>query len=382
MRAAKIMIPLALVVLHALERATFAQTDAKTEAAAHFDRGLALAEQGSYQEAIPEFNRAYELSPHFAVLYNLGQTYVALQESVYAVQALRRYLSEGAAQVPASRRTQVEATIAREERNIATVTFHSNIGGAVIVIDGVEVGRSPMTEGVQVKAGPRVVSASAPGYRPSEQVLSLTGRERRVVEVRLEAEAAPAIAMAPAGGAAATAPTQPSALDLAARSDGSSASAAEPRASSSNGPTTTTPSSPPPPSIVATPGSPAAAPVPSGAKHWRRPVAYAVGGLGAGALVVGGVFGLRAFSKRHDSDAQCPLGQCSSEGVALNEQAKTAALVSNVTVGAGVVSLVAAAYLFVTAGNESVPPSSAVAGLRIIPQIASSEASVALGGAW
>ena len=73
MRLATFTIPVVLVALCAFQPATSAQTKTKAEARKHFDHGLALAKQGVYAEAVVEFNRAYELSPHFAVLYNLGQ---------------------------------------------------------------------------------------------------------------------------------------------------------------------------------------------------------------------------------------------------------------------------------------------------------------------
>src|SRR5512140_2420687 len=171
MRLARFTIPTALIVLCAFQPVTFAQTGTKAEARSHFDRGLGLAKKGDYAAAVVEFNRAYELSPHFAVLYNLGQAYAALGQSAFAVQALRRYLSEGADQVPAQRRNQVEADLARLGRQIASVTVRSDFAGAVIKVDGLEVGRSPLPEAVRVSAGVHVFSATAPGYRPWEQRL-------------------------------------------------------------------------------------------------------------------------------------------------------------------------------------------------------------------
>jgi len=115
----------------------------------------------------------------------------------------------------------------------------------------------------------------------------------------------------------------------------------------------------------------------------RRLAAYVVGGVGVGALVVGGVFGLRAMSKLHDSDSHCPNDKCSSEGVALNNQAKTAALVSDITVGAGLVSLAVATYLLITSGKaESAPVGKLAYGIRVLPEIGPGEARLALGGSW
>ena len=398
MRLARFTIPMALVALFAFQPLTFAQADAKAEARKHFDRGLVLAKQGVYAEAVTEFNRAYELSPHFAVLYNLGQAYGALGQPVYAVQALGRYLSEGGKEVPAQRRNQVEADIAREERHIAEVTVRSEIAGAVIQVDGIEVGRSPMPTPVRVNAGVHVFSASAPGYRPWEQKLVLPGQDQRMVEIRFEPLSPPAVAASPAANL-------PGAAPVAVLPSPGAASAPSPMAPvtpAAINPAVATPvatptvvpdaSALPAPAVVPTSGaqSPEAATAPSlvsapapAATGSRRTIAYVVGGVGVGSLIAGGVFGLRARSKLHDSDAHCPNNQCTPEGVALNDQAKTAALVSDITVGAGLVSLAVATYLLVTSGKAEPAPTGKLAhGIHVLPEMGPGEAKVTLGGSW
>ena len=96
-----------------------AQVDPRAMARKHFDRGLSLAEAGRYSEAIVEFDQAYQLSPHFAVLFNLGQAYAASDQPSQASRTLRRYLLEGGAQIPADRRKQVEREIARQDQRIS-----------------------------------------------------------------------------------------------------------------------------------------------------------------------------------------------------------------------------------------------------------------------
>jgi hypothetical protein len=73
----------------------------------HYERGLALVQQRDYQGALREFTVAYEVSPHFAVLYNIGQCQALLGHLPQAVEALSRYLGEGRYLVPAERRRQV-----------------------------------------------------------------------------------------------------------------------------------------------------------------------------------------------------------------------------------------------------------------------------------
>lgn len=94
-----------------------AQADQVQERAAarrHFNRGVELAKAGSYELALAEFRQAYQLSPHFSVLYNIGQAELALERPESAVETLRRYLVEGGEQIEPARRAEVESTVATE----------------------------------------------------------------------------------------------------------------------------------------------------------------------------------------------------------------------------------------------------------------------------
>ena len=99
--------------------------DPRDAARAHYAGGLALARVHYYQTALIEFTEAYRLSPHFAVLYNIGQCYDRLDQPSRAIEALSRYLGEGRYLVPPERRRAVAEQIigtggplerAREER--------------------------------------------------------------------------------------------------------------------------------------------------------------------------------------------------------------------------------------------------------------------------
>src|SRR6185503_7960525 len=87
-------------------------TDAKAKARAHFDRGVVLASEGKLEAAIAEFEDAYEASPHYSVLFNLGQAQAARGHSVEALDAFRRYVADGGSAVSAARRELVQGLIA------------------------------------------------------------------------------------------------------------------------------------------------------------------------------------------------------------------------------------------------------------------------------
>ena len=80
------------------------QTQERALARGHFNRGVELAKAGSYEPALAEFERAYQISPHFSVLYNIGQAELALERPRPAGETLRRYLLEGGEQIDPARR--------------------------------------------------------------------------------------------------------------------------------------------------------------------------------------------------------------------------------------------------------------------------------------
>jgi len=92
--------------------------DPRELAAGHYARGIELATQGLYEAALEQFNQAYATSPHFAVLYNIGQAQIALGRPLVAIEALSKYLRDGADKIPPSRREQVQAQIALLEAQL------------------------------------------------------------------------------------------------------------------------------------------------------------------------------------------------------------------------------------------------------------------------
>src|SRR5205085_11735476 len=116
---------------------------APAEASRHFERGYLLAQQGSLEEAISEFNQAYALQPHPSVLYNLGQAYAASGRAVEAVETLSRFLE----QAPAGdreRRSQAAALMEYQTQRIGLLSLTVSPEDATISIDGVALGHAPL----------------------------------------------------------------------------------------------------------------------------------------------------------------------------------------------------------------------------------------------
>lgn len=101
----------AVLLFLALSGTAHAADDARSVARESYARGVALAKAGDYQRALDEFQRAYELAPHYAVLYNVAQAERALGHSDQALEAFESYLRLGAEQITPERRSEVEVAI-------------------------------------------------------------------------------------------------------------------------------------------------------------------------------------------------------------------------------------------------------------------------------
>jgi len=174
-------------------------SDAQKESArSHFKLGVDFYRERNYRAALIEFQRAYADSPHYKLLYNLGQASLELQEYASAIDYLTDYLKEGGAEIAADRSAEVEKTIRYLESRIAYVTIVTNEPGAELYVDDTRVGRAPLDKAVRVGAGRHKFSAVREGQPPVERKIDVAAGDQS--EVRLDFsqqnEAAP-IASAP-----------------------------------------------------------------------------------------------------------------------------------------------------------------------------------------
>jgi tetratricopeptide (TPR) repeat protein len=90
----------------------------REEARDHFQRGVALMQEGSAEAALAEFQRAYELHPARAILFNIGMCQKSLGRFTDAIRTLQRYLDEYREQASEAELEAVDAAI-REMRAAA-----------------------------------------------------------------------------------------------------------------------------------------------------------------------------------------------------------------------------------------------------------------------
>jgi len=255
---AALSLSVAMIVAGGGGRPCRAEETAREAAAGHYARGIELATQGLYEAALEEFNRAYTKSPHFAVLYNIGQAQIALGRPLEAIAALSKYLRDGGPQVPLERREQVQGQMARLEARVAELTIATDTPGAIIRVDGREVGSAPLFQPIRLAAGPHTITATAPNGAEVTRAVLLGEAERQKLDLEL-ASAWPPRKPVPVGALAAPAVSgPPPPVPVAAG-----------------------PSSPPPERVISSPSpsTPAAAGAPRGPALRRVSYGLAAAGL-------------------------------------------------------------------------------------------------------
>ena len=185
MRAAAVVLALFVVPLLAGARPVMAADDAKARAEAHerFDRGLRLFEEGDNGGALAEFKRAHELVPNPLVLFNIGLVYAALGRPVEATDALDRVLRD-AGRLPADRLQLAQRTRQEQAARIAHVTVTTSVP-AVIDVDGIDAGTTPLPAPLRVAGGTHVIGALATGHLPSRREITVAGGETQEVDFAL-----------------------------------------------------------------------------------------------------------------------------------------------------------------------------------------------------
>jgi len=167
------------------------------DARRHFDQGVVLYEEGDLPRALYEFQRAFELSDNYRLLYNIGVTQLELRDYASALRSFRSYLEQGGADVPEARRAEVVSQVEALRRRVGSLIVLTSIDGAEILIDGRVIGTTPMTAPVLVNIGPLTLEVRAKGYEPWRQAIAISSRDEIALDADLVRVEPPKLAMTP-----------------------------------------------------------------------------------------------------------------------------------------------------------------------------------------
>lgn len=307
------LICLLLCCLAAPAVAQTAPEAARAQADALIRAGVALRKEGKEGEALDRFRQAYELDPSPRALGQMGLAAKSLRSWVEAERYLEGALAASQDAWVAENSAALELALEIVRKNLASLRVETNAPNAKLYVEGRQVASLPLDRALRVPAGTLRIEVHAQGHRSEARAAQLAAGQETALRFDLTPEP---------------------------------------------------PASPPPP-VAPTRPAPAPAPVadaaPSGDS--QRTIALVVGGVGVVGIGVGAYFGLRTLSLKDQRDDACPEDSCpTDEGVELDEQARTAALWSNIGFGVGAAALAGAAVLWFTAPGGSDPTVSAGIG--------------------
>jgi hypothetical protein len=164
-----------------------AQSDEATraEGGERFKHGVALVGEGHFEQALAEFQRAYELTADYRLLFNIGQVMQRLEDYAGALAYLERYLAEGGERVATARREAVETEILRLHERVTYLSIRVDEPGAEVLVDDQPRGVTPLSERLLVSVGNRKVVVQKAGYEREELIVRVGGGEGRSLHVKL-----------------------------------------------------------------------------------------------------------------------------------------------------------------------------------------------------
>jgi hypothetical protein len=168
------------------EAAPAAADDKKVvEAKSRYKAGLSLYDDGAYEAARVQFERAYQLAPTYKILYNVGLVYKHTNEFVGALKSFEQYLQEGGSEIPEDRRAEVNKLIASIKPIIASVTVTTNVPDAEIMVDDAVVAKSPSSVPILLNPGSRKIGAKKAGRIPDTKVITVASGDTPTVDLTL-----------------------------------------------------------------------------------------------------------------------------------------------------------------------------------------------------
>ena len=168
----------AVAVMALAPRAQAQQASTTGTASALFDEGVALMEQGRYDEACPKLARSNELSPNGGTLFALAECYelngqVASAWVTYKEAAIRATAAgkQEAVQRANEAADKLESKLAR-----LTIVVPKPVEGLTVTLDDRPVTREEWGVAAPIDPGTHVIRATAPDHEPFSQTVQVDTR--------------------------------------------------------------------------------------------------------------------------------------------------------------------------------------------------------------
>jgi len=158
------------------------------EAATAYQSAKLLFDDGDRAGALEKFKRAHDLSQDPRLLWNMAVCEKELRHYAAATALVTQYLKEGGSKLTAQNRADAAETETALRAFYSLVTIEGAPAGARVSVDGVEIGKAPLSEPVPMDLGRRTIRVELEGYEPFSTTLDVPGNTATSVPVSMKAE--------------------------------------------------------------------------------------------------------------------------------------------------------------------------------------------------
>ena len=156
------------------------------DAKAAFERGSDLIKNGNPDGAFSEFERAYSLQKDPRLLFNMAVAARDSKKYAKAVELLNQELAEGTETLSDDEKKTAQEVLDGLKQYTSALTVTSNETGATVLIDEVEVGKTPLDKPVLVSVGERKITVRKAEFKEETRTIQISGGTPQQQEFKLE----------------------------------------------------------------------------------------------------------------------------------------------------------------------------------------------------
>lgn len=165
---------------------TATEHDAKQSARRHLKLGVTLFQEGNFTGALAEFEASYRDLPSAAALQNIALCYTKLFRYVEAIDTLNWLQRDFGNTLPEAERQAVQQALQNLSLLVGTLRIDVSPKHALVTMNEAPVPPRLLDSPMRLSSGEYRISATAPGFRPDEQVIKVAGGEQKSVSIKLE----------------------------------------------------------------------------------------------------------------------------------------------------------------------------------------------------
>jgi hypothetical protein len=156
-----------------------------------FDKGNVFYKQSRWAEAEVQFQKAWDVRRGFDIAANLGDCELQIGQVREAAEHLAYAIREFPLSGKTALRERLQKRFAEAREQVGILKVSADAEGAELVIDGLVVGRSPLSSEVFVDPGVHAVEARLTGYEEARASLEVPKGSSKEVRLVLEKKIAP-----------------------------------------------------------------------------------------------------------------------------------------------------------------------------------------------